>query len=351
MPDPKITTIDDATVAAITSDFEGKEGSEGGGEPLLDKMNVVGVGVGTKIKGGEDTGEPAVKILVSQKLPLADLTQDDMIPSRVGRYETDVEEVGEIFAGVDDLDGGGHPLESGELHTFVDEEAGIQLLRTRVRPAKGGYSVGHYRITAGTIATGVYDRRYFPGIPPRYYILSNNHVLANSNNARIGDPILQPGPYDGGRYPADVIGRLSRFVPIRFDRRCNYVDAAIAETQFHLIDRQVYWIGYARAYRRSWPTIGETLEKTGRTTNYTTGAVTAINATVNVNYGGGRVARFCRQIVTRGMSAGGDSGSLVLDLNENAIGLLFAGSGTTTIINHIVYVQNLLGILVSEKAV
>ena len=70
----------------------------------------------------------------------------------------------------------------------------------------------------------------------------------------------------------------------------------------------------------------------------------AINVTVNVNYGGGRVGRFCRQIVTANMSAGGDSGSLVLDSNENALGLLFAGSSVATIMNHIVYVEALLAI-------
>jgi len=35
--------------------------------------------------------------------------------------------------------------------------------------------------------------------------------------------------------------------------------------------------------------VGNTVEKTGRTTNFTTGKIIAINATVDVNYGGGRV--------------------------------------------------------------
>ena len=84
------------------------------------------------------------------------------------------------------------------------------------------------------------------------------------------------------------------------------------------------------------------VKKTGRTTDFTTGKVTSINATVNVNYGGGRVARFCRQIVTTDMSAGGDSGSLVLDLENNPVGLLFAGSSTATILNPIAWVQGML---------
>jgi hypothetical protein len=65
---------------------------------------------------------------------------------------------------------------------------------------------------------------------------------------------------------------------------------------------------------------------------------------VDVNYGGGRVARFTDQIVTSNMSAPGDSGSLVCDIKEGAVGLLFAGSSQVTIVNNILRVQSLLGI-------
>src|SRR3546814_12448476 len=69
--------------------------------------------------------------------------------------------------------------------------------------------------------------------------------------------------------------------------------------------------------------------KTGRTTNYTTGRITAVNATVDVNYGGCRVARFRDQIITTPMSAGGDSGSLVADRENFAVGLLYADRKST----------------------
>jgi hypothetical protein len=48
------------------------------------------------------------------------------------------------------------------------------------------------------------------------------------------------------------------------------------------------------------------------------------------------------------MSAGGDSGSLVLDVDDNAVGLLFAGSSAVTIINNIQFVQALLGVRLAE---
>lgn len=338
-------------------------------DELLARPNVQGVALGNKFVGGEDTGEPALLVLVDQKLEKDMLTKDELIPERVDELKTDVLAVGQIFAQPQiapaapvatkarAIPTNGYAevaeLERPPAGLFREmEEVAPQVLTQKIRPAVGGFSVGHYKITAGTIATCCYDMTPFPGIPSRYYILSNNHVLANSNVANIGDPILQPGPYDGGTYPADVIGRLSRFVPIRFMTPAatplNYVDAAIAEVPFHLANREIYWIGYVKGLNLT-PQIGDFLQKTGRTTNYTTGRILAINATVDVNYGGGQVARFARQILTTNMSAGGDSGSLVLDLDEKAVGLLFAGSSTVTVINMIAYVQALLNVRIHEK--
>ncbi len=336
---------------------------------LFEKTNVVGVAIGNRIKDGIDTGKPCLSVFVSQKLPKELLTRDEVIDR-----EFDVVDTGEIFAGAtgtrtpprerqateqkdlpksprfrEQVRNGWTQTYQPYDYAFVEpeeelhEQVAIQLLRQRARPAAGGYSLGHFRVTAGTMSTAVYDARAFPGLPPRYYILSNNHVLANSNAARVGDPILQPGRVDGGSAPRDVIARLSRFVPIRFDGQPNLVDAAIAEADFHEIDRAIFWIGHLTGVR-FLTSVGEYVRKTGRTTNYTTGRVTHLNATVNVNYGGGRVARMVRQIVTTNMSAPGDSGSCLCDMSGNAVGLLFAGSDRVTIHNHMMYVQSLLGI-------
>jgi hypothetical protein len=302
------------------------------------RTNVVGLAVGPNIVGGEATGEPAVIVLVSQKVPEEYLTERDRVPSELEGVQTDVIDVGPLT---------------------------IQSLRTRVRPAQGGYSVGHVRITAGTIGTCVYD--ILPGgpagpdapggigIPRRYYILSNNHVLANSNAAAAGDPILQPGPLDGGRDPQDRIARLSRFVPITLDpptpitQHRNLVDAAVAEGEFHDLNREIYWSGYVRGWRRRANVgTGLVVKKTGRTTSFTIGRVQAINATVDINYRDRGVARFVDQIVTTDMSDGGDSGSLVTTLDNVAVGLLFAGSDRATIVNHIEHVRSLLRVEVAE---
>jgi hypothetical protein len=94
---------------------------------------------------------------------------------------------------------------------------------------------------------------------------------------------------------------------------------------------------------------GVTLKKVGRTTNLSFGRITVLNATVDVGYGAGRVARFRDQIVTTNMAAGGDSGSLVTTLDNIAVGLLFAGSATATIINHIENVRALLRVEVADE--
>src|SRR5439155_25785967 len=100
----------------------------------------------------------------------------------------------------------------------------------RARPARPGYSVGHPLITAGTIGARVRDAL------GRVYILSNNHVLANSNDATIGDPEFQPGPYDGGT-SNDQIGTLSDFQVIAFSSTANNtIDAAIALSDTTLLD-------------------------------------------------------------------------------------------------------------------
>lgn len=307
-------------------------------ETLFEKQNVVGVATGHKIKDGVETGEPCLTVFVSQKLDKTLLRPENIVPKEIKGFKTDVVETGEIFAGL--------ALTSNN-EVSIKEELGIEILKQRVRPVMGGFSVGHYKITAGTIATCVYDLRPFPGIPKKYYILSNNHVLANSNDARLRDPILQPGPYDGGTLPRDIIARLSRYVPIRFKTPTyapiNYVDAAIAEGEFHNLNRDIYWIGIVQQVKSN-PKVDDIVEKTGRTTNFTTGKIIALNATVDVNYGGGQVARFAKQIVTTNMSAPGDSGSLVCDIKEGAVGLLFAGSSHVTVVNSILYVQRLLGI-------
>ena len=216
--------------------------------------------------------------------------------------------------------------------------------RFRIRPAPGGVSVGHYKITAGTLGclcVGLHAPR-----TNRLMILSNNHVLANSNNARLGDCICQPGPYDGGKCPQDQIAILEKFVPINFSGGINYVDCATGWAWPDRVRRElVYLSGGTLHYFRIGAApidlpVGALVGKTGRTTQLKQGRVTARNVSVNVNYGAGQIAHFRDQFsivgtTAAGFSAGGDSGSVVWHwaAGLRAAGLLFAGGGGTTFAN------------------
>jgi hypothetical protein len=94
----------------------------------------------------------------------------------------------------------------------------------RLRPLEPGLSIGHPRVDAGTL--GCFVQR--PG--RRLEVLSANHVLANSNSATEGDPIVQPGPADGGTAPNDVVGRLSAVVPL-VPGASNLMDVALCELE------------------------------------------------------------------------------------------------------------------------
>lgn len=209
---------------------------------------------------------------------------------------------------------------------------------TRERPAPNGFSVGHPDITAGTMGAIVENSA------GSRFILSNNHVLANSNDASIGDATLQPGPADGGT-GTDQIGTLAAFQPINFSGT-NVIDAAIAAVS----GTDITAVTPASAYGAPGTTtrsvsVGMSVQKFGRTTRHTTGTVAETNVTVDVCYkargpfGCAKLARFVNQFTVSdgSFSAGGDSGSLIVtnDNGKNPVGLLFAGSSTRTIANPI----------------
>ncbi|HEX8404346.1 MAG TPA: hypothetical protein VF670_06985 [Duganella sp.] len=216
----------------------------------------------------------------------------------------------------------------------------------RHRPAPGGVSVAHFDVTAGTIGS----RAIGLTLPwnNRHLILSNNHVLANTNAGRINDSIVQPGPYDGGQRPGDQIAVLARWVPIRFGGVVNYVDAAFGWAWADRVrGEQFYLSGGAPAYYRTGTlplaaSVGLLVGKSGRTTGLTQGRVVEIGVSINVRYSSGNVALFRNQIAIESVdaspfAAGGDSGSLIWHwaTGVRPVGLLFAGGGGRTYANPI----------------
>lgn len=306
---------------------------------LLGQANVVATGIGYKVTGGEQTQDLCIVCSVTEKVGEPDLAARDRVPPQMDGVMTDV-------------------VQTGPLRAF-------QSRTDRFRPAPGGVSIGHRDITAGTL--GCLVRR-----DGTTYILSNNHVMANSNNAAPGDPILQPGPHDGGAVDTDriavltdfvtitfnqapsdcpvgqgaasvlnsiakILGSSTRLEPIRIQADDNLVDAAIARPiqEGDVLD-EILEIGTINGSATG--ELGMSIKKSGRTTEFTTGTVQQIDVTADVQYGPGQVARFADQLMAGPMSQGGDSGSAVLSADNELVGLLFAGSDNSTIINRIEHV-------------
>jgi hypothetical protein len=159
-------------------------------------------------------------------------------------------------------------------------------------------------------------------------ILSNNHVLANVNDATKGDRILQPGPVDGGT-ASDKVAELQRFIRLNF-AGINEVDAAVALTSFTRASPECQDFGTINPEPVD-PAVNMRVRKTGRTTGPTLGTILETDASIRVGYGGGRSCQFEGQIRIVGsngaaFSAGGDSGSLILTAGSlQPVALLFSG--------------------------
>lgn len=312
---------------------------------LLSRANVVATGIGYKTTRGKKTSTLSIVCSVTGKVPRARLVDRDRVPATMDGIATDV-----VLTG---------PIRALQSHT------------DRHRPAPGGVSIGHRDITAGTLGCLVKK----DGV---IHILSNNHVLANSNNAENGDPILQPGTHDGGRFPHDHIADLAQFVHISFGGEpsgCsparviaalfngvtrsigvstrlqairqqatdNLVDAAIARPlNAQDVSDEILEVGTIKG--QAVGDLGMAIKKSGRTTGFTTGEILQIDVTSDVQYGPGQIARFTDQLLAGPMSQGGDSGSAVLDNNNRIVGLLFAGSDNSTIINRIEHVFSALDV-------
>jgi hypothetical protein len=208
-------------------------------------------------------------------------------------------------------------------------KAALPWYLSRLRPMRPGGSVGHYKIAAGTI--GAIARH---GASGRYVILSNNHVLANENDAGVGDAIIQPGDYDDGKRPKDTVAKLTKWIDLTRNKT-NLLDAAIATVTKLIHVDQLNYKGIGRlAGARIGPLLpGMAVAKVGRTTGVTRGRISAIEVDkVVVDYDLGALS-FDDQIdiestERHSFSAGGDSGSLILDEDLRGCALLFAGSET-----------------------
>jgi len=270
--------------------------------------------------GLDATGQPVVKVFLAR-------AGGPPIPAKLDGETVVAEVTGEFFALPKPPGAGGGTGATIDPKTRFD------------RPVPIGVSTGNANeCSAGTIGCRVVDGSGF------VFALSNNHVYALENNAPINSDVLQPGRYDTNCvYDANnVIGHLFDFEPIVFSTSANNtVDAAIALSSINDLGNATPSNGYGTPKSVPvGPSIGQAVQKYGRTTALTKGTVIGINASVNVGYWSG-TARFNYQIIVQARKPfikAGDSGSLlVTDPGKNPVGLLFAGTsdGKTAIANDI----------------
>jgi len=298
--------------------------------------------VGYKKTGAVTTAEPSFVVYVQNKIPAGNLSRSQMVPKKLDGLNTDVVEIGVVKM--------------------------LGARTSRSRPCQPGVSIGHYNSSAGTFGAVVKDKQ-----TGELMILSNNHVLANGSSfqqarAKVGDPILQPGPYDGGTLD-DRVGTLYRYVPlgknifesdcpvaaavarggnkmlglvrqnyeIRFYKRDtteNTVDCAVAKIDDRaLVQAAILEIGAITGVAEAKP--GTVVQKSGRTSGVSSGEIKSVGTTLQVEMGNEEKVWFTDQVVTEMSSQPGDSGSLVLDRDRKAVGLLFAGSDKMTVFNRI----------------
>ncbi len=325
-------------------------------DDFMRRQNVVACGVGFKMVAGQELLEPCVKVSVSEKKPISALAVADIIPENVDGVPTDV-------------------VETGQIEAYGLDRKNV------LRPLRPGISIGHRGGTAGTLGA-VVERG------GQRYILSANHVLALLNEGEPGDPIYQPGPSDGGD-EKHTVAVLAEYIPIRFGEGAaetaadaaaisaqaaepqgcsailatllssasrstspqptmpvltgNQLDAALARPVDGItLNPDIVDLGGPPS-GITHPLLGMKVVKSGRTSGLTEGQIVQTDVTVDVRFGG-RTARFHNQMMTTPISSPGDSGSLVLDFERGAVGLLFSGSTAVSICTPIQVVLSALNV-------
>lgn len=197
------------------------------------------------------------------------------------------------------------------------------------------------------------------------YILSNNHVLALSDRAQLGDAVVAPGLIDAGCRPQAAGGDEQTvahlFGWLRLDDAATNADAALAAVEPGKVDAagRILELGeraadgrlesaapaaVANHGRGVEASLGLLVAKSGRTTGLTCGTISAIDVDVDVDYFSDcaetrpyRTHRFLHQIAASGnaFTDAGDSGALLVDAaSAEPLGLYFAGGTDVAGVSH-----------------
>jgi endonuclease G len=284
-------------------------------DEYLKDPNITSVGIGYKVVEGERTDELALQFTVSSKFEPQTLEgrRTRPIPETLTvngmRFPTDVVQ-----------------------RDFSPDPIAVQAppkadRKRRLDVIVPGVSIGHERVSAGTLACLVRE-----DATGETRMLSNWHVFQGPSG-RLGDRIVQPGAFDDNRVGENGCGRLVRsFLGLAGD-------CAIATVEERGADETILELGVP-VRRLGDPELGDRVVKSGRTTGVTHGVVTRLHTITRLSYGQGVVKQIGgfeigpdpdRPATDGEVSMGGDSGSAWMELDEAGaptdmmLGLHFAG--------------------------
>jgi hypothetical protein len=259
--------------------------------------NIHGWGWGLKIRGGKITDIPCFFICVYKKLPPDQVPPEEFVPPEWRGFYTDVCQVPQYVA---------------------------LSYTAPIRPVPGGVSADHFKSTAATVCLPVVR-------DGRMYILGCTHSFALQNLAEIGDPIVQPSPYDGGFVPDFHIGNLKDYIPILPPPAENTAEGALVEVSPEDVCFEV--AGYGSYERAIAPcAYGSRVVKVGRTSGRTYGVITSCLFRCEIFYPqlGNCIFVDTIRVVSEScpqISLGGDSGAPVLVLGSfKPVGMLIGGN-------------------------
>ncbi|MEM4656779.1 MAG: hypothetical protein QXD80_07530 [Acidilobaceae archaeon] len=262
----------------------------------LNKLNInfVGISETESVKFYVENEEQANKIIENIEAGLLPLKKEEVKIVIVGKLE---------------------PLQI--YHTF--ELSGISSTKVLnplyvSKELAGGKSVGSYDYKL-TGTAGIINNEY--------KLISCYHVLLDSKN------VISPGPLDGGDIN-DKVGYVEEF----YNPKEDGYDISIADIsesknkyQIRLMEtwKKVKGYGYAE--------INDKISKYGRSSGLTFSKVIDKNVYVKMTYPniGDVILKNC--YVCESFAIAGDSGSLAINQNDEAIGLITAGNSLITVVS------------------
>jgi hypothetical protein len=294
---------------------------------FLGAPGVTGVDVGYKEVGGQATDQVAIRVHVAAKTD--DIPADQRVPAEIEGVPTDVLE------------------RRYELQVLTQQVAEVspQADTTHYATLQGGVSMGPSRVVNGSIFAGTLGAIVIDSVSNQHAALTNFHVACVDSTFTIGDRMVQPSRIDTGVVPTDEFGSLARET-----LSANVDGAVIAIDSGRASQCEIADIGAVRGTAAA--ALGMAVRKRGRTTLLTYGSVDGVSGSVTIDYGDGIGSKtLTNQIsiaadTTRNplFSDHGDSGSVIVNDSGFVVGLLFAGSGTSTVANPIAAVLSELNI-------